>query len=568
MRPLSAPPGRLLTALVCSLALAAAGAHSVAATSSPRPATVPLTRGGTVHDVTEHRVDLPLAATHVAFSWRGDARDVRYRVAAGPWRRAPADHALASGPRRFSGVVSVGRIASLEWRGPRRTSVRDLEVHYMNTLDGPRREVRGVSESARADGLPRVVTRAEWGADESIKRSRGGCRRRFFPLRQIFVHHTAGSNRDPHPEATMRAIYYFHTVTRGWCDVGYNFVIGPGGRIFEGRWARRFDPGETHDSEDPSGRVARGAHVAEFNSGSVGIGLMGNFSTTDVPRAMRRALVSAVAWEAARHGLDPRARRVYINPETGLRKRLPVVAGHRDAGQTSCPGGNLYARLGRIRRAAARAVAERPRTRARLSIEPGKVAVGAVATVSGELRTRRGAPVPGRTLRLYRKGGRGWRVLDEVTTSPGGRFSTSFAPRRSLRIAADFEGGDAMWGSSSGAVRLRVRPRVSLATVGGRVDADGVAHFPAGTRRVTLQGSIAPSKPRVTVRVSRLHDNGGLSMVRRARVGVGSDGSYRARVVLPAAARRSRFRARTWFRGDRRHAVARSRIVAFVVGGG
>jgi hypothetical protein len=562
---------------VCALALGLVSAHSSAAPAVGSRGrgriTVPVTRARSVHAISRRHVDLAWAATHIVFSWRGPARAVEYRTIGrdgvrSRWVRAPEDHALASGRRRFSGVHAVGRARSLEWRPPRGAPVQRVSVHYMNTLDGPRRVLRGGIEAAPPEGILDVVTRAEWGADESIKKTRGGCKRRFFPVQQIFVHHTAGSNGDPHPEATMRAIYYFHTVTRGWCDVGYNFVVGPGGRIFEGRWARPFPRGEIHDSEDPSGRVARGAHVAEFNSGSVGISLMGNFSTTDVPRAMRRALVRTIAWEAARHGLDPLARHVYRNPETGLRKRLRVIAGHRDAGQTSCPGGNLYGRLGRIRRAAARAVGARPRTRTRLTAAPAKVRLGAAATVSGEVRTRSGAPVGGRSVTLYRKGGRGWRVLDAVTTSSAGRFSTSFAPRRSVRIAADFEGTAGMWGSSSGLVRLRVRPRVSLATVGGDVDADGVVHFPAGTRRVSLEGSIAPRKPGVMVRVSRLDGDGGLSPIRRARAPVRSDGSYRARVSLPADPGRTSFRARTWFGGDRRHAAARSAIVRFVVGVG
>jgi hypothetical protein len=109
-------------------------------------------------------------------------------------------------------------------------------------------------------------------------------------VQQLFVHHTAGSNFDRHPKATMRAIYWFHTVRRGWCDIGYNFVISWDGRVFEGRWARRYKPWEVHDSEDARGRAVAGAHVSGFNSGSVGVSVMGNFSRVSAPPDVRRTL--------------------------------------------------------------------------------------------------------------------------------------------------------------------------------------------------------------------------------------------------------------------------------------
>ena len=151
-----------------------------------------------------------------------------------------------------------------------------VKVDLLNTVDGPTKLVPAARAEAGASG-PNIVTRAEWGADESIKSTSGGCSRSFWRVQQLFVHHTAGVNNDPDPEATMRAIYWYHTKSRGWCDIGYNFVIGPDGSIFEGRWARSYMPWESHTGEDAQGRAVSGAHVANFNSGSVGISMMGNF---------------------------------------------------------------------------------------------------------------------------------------------------------------------------------------------------------------------------------------------------------------------------------------------------
>ena len=53
-----------------------------------------------------------------------------------------------------------------------------------------------------------------------------------------FVHHTVNANdytRDEVP-GILRSIYAYHTQSRGWSDVGYNFLVDRFGRIWEGRY--------------------------------------------------------------------------------------------------------------------------------------------------------------------------------------------------------------------------------------------------------------------------------------------------------------------------------------------
>jgi N-acetylmuramoyl-L-alanine amidase-like protein len=403
------------------------------------------------------RAALDFPATHIAFSWNGDeGAGVRYRTLdrggrASLWRKAREAHDMEHGRSHYSGVIQVDRPAHVEWRPVERRGqqVSSITLDYLNTMDGTRVSVtRG--ESARAATTPAIVTRAQWGADESIKKVGRNCRRSFWPVQQLFVHHTAGSNFDPNPRATMRAIYWYHTVRRGWCDIGYNFVIGWNGVVYEGRWARRYKPWEVHSSEDRSGRVVRGAHVSSFNTGSVGISLMGNFSTTRLPVRMRWALVRLLAWEADRHDLPPLGRHVYRNPETGLRRRLPYIAGHRDAGQTACPGGNVYRTLPSIRRAVKRAIgAGRASTSIALTRPARTLRYGSWARLSGRLARRTGTPMPGREVTLYaRTQPAAWRQLDTVITAPDGRFSRRLTP-----------GADTRWSRSSAAGRRRGVPR-------------------------------------------------------------------------------------------------------------
>jgi hypothetical protein len=511
---------------------------------------------------------LSFPPTHLGFSWVGPAGGrilYRTKVAGGwsRWRPAPEAHDLAGGRRHYTGVLAVPRPDAVQWRA--RGPVADVTVDYLNTIDGPRRWVEVPAAASAAARAPGVVTRAEWGADESLTRKSGACRRAHHRTQQLFVHHTAGVNRDPHPAATMRAILYYHVVRRGWCDIGYNFVVSPRGRVFEGRFSRRFDPWELHDGEDRSSRIVTGAHVAEFNSGSVGVGMMGNFSTAPVPRRARRALVGLLAWEADRHNLPPRGRHVYRNPVTSVSRRLFVIAGHRDAGQTACPGGNLYRALPRIRRSVARVIG-RGKANTRLVLGPRRLRVvfGGRPALSGTLRTRAGAPLAQRRVTLWtRPARRRWRRTETVTTGPRGAFSWSWNPRRNTRVAAAFAGGTRAWSDSSRRTRVLVAPRITLVPENAARDASGTFHLPAGSENVDLSGRLTPAHPRspVTVRVTKQGTTA--SVVKKVRL----DGAslLRARVPLPAPEPGAAYHARARWWGDLHHVPGASPLVRLAV---
>ncbi len=55
-------------------------------------------------------------------------------------------------------------------------------------------------------------------------------------VERIVVHHTAENNQTNKDDlALIRGIYYYHTVVRGWGDIGYNYLVGQRGQIYEGR---------------------------------------------------------------------------------------------------------------------------------------------------------------------------------------------------------------------------------------------------------------------------------------------------------------------------------------------
>ncbi len=221
--------------------------------------------------------------------------------------------------------------------------------------------------------VPRYYTRSDWGADESL-RVRGFGRAikdvfgfrtsapeakklpsKFKPkvvarkndqgqslswpieenqvIKKIVVHHTAEHvDEKRSPFELMRAIYYYHTKTRGWGDIGYNFVIDAHGNIYEGR---------------AGGPTAVGAHTAYHNVGSIGISLMGNFQKENPTAYQQKSLEILIADQALRFGINP------ITQTHFLHTNSYNISGHRDVAieghGTACPGANLHALLPEIR---------------------------------------------------------------------------------------------------------------------------------------------------------------------------------------------------------------------------
>src|SRR5919197_457383 len=90
--------------------------------------------------------------------------------------------------------------------------------------------------SSSSVSQPRVISRAEWGADESLMTWAP----EFQVTQKLIIHHTATQNDDPDPTATIRSIYRYHAVMQGWGDIGYNFLVDEAGNVYEGRYSRVF----------------------------------------------------------------------------------------------------------------------------------------------------------------------------------------------------------------------------------------------------------------------------------------------------------------------------------------
>ena len=207
-----------------------------------------------------------------------------------------------------------------------------------------------------AVNMPPVTSRAGWGCDESLMTWPPA----FYAIQKLITHHTATQNNDPDPAATIRSIYYYHAVTQGWGDIGYNFLIDESGRIYEGRYSRQYPAGVYPNGEDANGNGVTGAHAYQFNSGTAGIALLGTLTNQDTTPAGRHAMEQILAWKAAMHNINPKGSTVYTNPVTGASTRFANIAGHRDVNATECPGGVFYNTLPMVRSDVAAMIAGQP----------------------------------------------------------------------------------------------------------------------------------------------------------------------------------------------------------------
>jgi hypothetical protein len=299
-------------------------------------------------------VDPPFPIDFVGISWTaGEEPDIRFRTGGRwtTWRVAHHDEIPTDHGATFSRLIDAGDADAYQVRGHN----RGARAVAINTTDGPRTPVWSWGQAQAAHiTQPAVVTRALWGADESYRFRADGSEKSppvFFPTQKLIVHHTVTSNADPDPAATVRAIYRYHAIDRGWGDIGYNFLVDANGQIYKGRYSG--PPGtttaDTTTGEDAAGNGVRGAHTGGWNSGTMGIAVLGTFTSTPIPTAARSALIEHLAWEAERHGLDPLATTTFVNPSDGSRKTVANISGHRDWRPTECPGGALYADLPAIR---------------------------------------------------------------------------------------------------------------------------------------------------------------------------------------------------------------------------
>ncbi len=312
--------------------------------------------------------------THLGLHWRGPA-DVPVEVQTSgdglawtPWRPVRVERWPGETPRSeqtFGALIGALRHRLVRYRLRGADRVGDVTATCLNVLDGPPLpSVRGLTDPgglafaaarAWADGADfrtGVVTREQWGADESLRFDREGrCvwEEAYVAPRMVVAHHTDTDNDYSDAAAEVRAIYTYHAVTQGFGDIAYNALVDREGRIYEGRRGREIDPFGRLERDVLSFGVVAG-HAYDYNYGSVGIAVLGSYRAAEPPHAALARLEDLLVFEHGRHQVDPAARVDFARSSRLWRYELGGLSGHRDCNDTDCPGDALYARLQDLQR--------------------------------------------------------------------------------------------------------------------------------------------------------------------------------------------------------------------------
>ncbi|NDK09711.1 N-acetylmuramoyl-L-alanine amidase [Candidatus Gracilibacteria bacterium] len=159
-------------------------------------------------------------------------------------------------------------------------------------------------------------------------------------INAIVVHHTA----DEYSSSAegIKNIYRYHSISNAWGDVGYNFVIGYDGEIYEGK---------------KGGDYVSGAHSKWNNYSTLGIAVMGNYEKKEINSSQYESLEKLIKYLAYKYGIDFSKKYYYNMACSGAAcstfpletKQDFTLVGHRDTGHTSCPGDMLYAQVDEMR---------------------------------------------------------------------------------------------------------------------------------------------------------------------------------------------------------------------------
>ena len=290
--------------------------------------------------------------SYVGLRWAGEQDGTAIKLADGAWQDVTGGCASAAADDGTLGtaLVAAGDVTAYEVKAS--SGVTDVRSLAIDTTDGKKRDCEVPSDPTRVRGVE-YLSRAAWGADESKRFKADGTENTptaYYPAQVLTVHHTDTVNDDPDPAATVRAIYEYHAITNDWGDIGYHFLIDEAGRIYEGRYSG--DDGiPAHDAD---GKVVTAFHTGGFNSGNLGIALLGTLIDQGPTAAAKRSLTRLISVLTRFHGLDPQAKVTYTNPVNGVKKDVTTVGGHRDWMATDCPGATMYALLDEVRAAAAK----------------------------------------------------------------------------------------------------------------------------------------------------------------------------------------------------------------------
>jgi hypothetical protein len=282
----------------------------------------------------------PTGATRVAFIGRVDVdADVAL------FARAKGDDAwlpatvtwrddVAGNNDRFVARVDLAAVATAVEVGVAAADVARLRsLTYEAIVPMPATAASSTSPVTQAPSTTTAAVldgyqpRSAWGA-----RAASGCDSNNTKTK-VTVHHTvsrlnAGGTANQF-SAEIRSAQALHMDGRGYCDIGYHFLVTADGTVWEGRNQNNL-----------------GAHTGGQNTNNLGVSFVGCFHPTSDCNGLGATTPPQAMLDGAGAFIGTAARHYGITLTVGS-----TLMGHRDnPGQsTACPGDNLHARLADLR---------------------------------------------------------------------------------------------------------------------------------------------------------------------------------------------------------------------------
>jgi hypothetical protein len=493
-----------------------------------------------------HRFDDPIDALSIGVP----TDDIQLQVSARvdgtwqPWETLEIEKEFDPLLRESNLVLFPEPVTDVRVRG----ATKEYDMHPIRVSHAP------PSYEVAAQGLvgaPRVLTRAQWGADESllvdgeeversdiapeengstnsstssarieqckqwqedfprdfrtartVTHTKSGEKLRWAQeysndVRLLVVHHTAIKvTDDPRPpHERMRALYTYHADSRGWGDIGYHFVVDEEGQIYEGK---------------AGGKYVVGGHAYCSNVSTIGIALMGNFEVEQPTQAQ----VKSLQWL-----LYDLAREYKVDFSTAVDyhgEKLEQIVGHGALVSTACPGYYMNQVMTQVRRHVEEGDIDVPvrfPTTLRRTDREGittPTAVKAGAPVLSAVGSTELTGLPGGQTKvslLYRAGSSGAKQRDRIAdvTRTDSRIGVwqDIGTGREMRIRQELLLPKSVRAGETAIITLRIQfPREAVSTT---LQIGNVRYTLKASGRRTidpaLRGRLTPSAQDATVRV-------------------------------------------------------------------
>lgn len=284
-------------------------------------------------------VEAPIQFTALGSKWSaGSSQGLRVRTSAdgrnwSEWQRVSSGPDAGNEPQGALIFFDLPqRFVEYEVERP----LTGLRFAFIDPGETPSVQLEKLRQQRReeAPSKPQVISRVDWGCPDG-ENFRGTPQ--YTTVTHLIVHHTGDSFPSKDYAAWVRAIWAYHVFSNGWADIGYNYVVDPDGNIYEGR---------------AGGDNVLGAHFSCQNGGTMGVSLLGTFTSSIPTDAALKSLYALLAWRAGALGIDPVGQTFH----QGTNQMMYNISGHRDGNPspfacstTECPGNLFYPMLPSVR---------------------------------------------------------------------------------------------------------------------------------------------------------------------------------------------------------------------------